>query len=108
MCIEDIRMGRKTWFRQTQTVVAPVGFVVVPADAKRVGITVERTSGTATVLHAGSDLNTFRFAIIYHSFPNPMLRVEQWGQLITGAITVLDSAAGGFTVTITELFMDEE
>lgn len=108
MCMEDIRIGRKSWVRASVVAVGAASFATLPSDAKRVAVILQCPTAARTIIVvAGNDLNAGRFAQLTQAQYNPPLTIQMYGQLIVGPITFADSSAAGITVHVYELFLDD-
>lgn len=108
MCIADMAAGRRTWAKQS-TGVADVGSpVTIRADARRVGLLVVPTSGSVNVMLSTKPTIDGAFAYLAGRavVPPTVLRIEQYGQIITGDVYVIDVEGGTPGVTVTELISD--
>lgn len=113
MCMEDIRIARKTWVRQSTINVGADNIYHVASDAKRVGIFASNINGGIPLVfmagNVGPNQLTGGFAFISTlSVFGHMLRIEEYGQLITGDISIYDTNLAGNPLTLTELILTEE
>lgn len=107
MCLQDIAIGRRTYFRRTEVADIESAPVAIPADANRVGVWVAINGGLICYSAVGTSLLTTAWAQIGGggAIGGAPLRIEQWGQLITAAIWVQGFTTGAAAV-IHELLLE--
>lgn len=108
MCIEDIRMGRRSYYRQTPVVLTASAVAEFPPARNRVGIAfgagtsaIQVTPGvTAEVAVAGG--------FVGGGTASPYIfRVEEWGQSVAGPWIIVDGGFGS-TVNVVEIFLEDK
>jgi hypothetical protein len=86
MCIEDKRLGRELAPGVTSfTLSAAAVTQVLPADPNRVAIVFSTNSANAAFVGPeGITLSTLRGFLLSTATPQMLVRVEEWGRLVTG------------------------
>lgn len=107
MCMEDIRTGRKTYTNQEAVNTAAGSPQRIAGDARRVGLTVCPLNAPYQMQLSTDAGGVNIFAVYTELMPVPLLRVEEYGNLITRDVWAIDSRALSDSIA-TSLIMPEE
>lgn len=107
MCIADMAAGRRMSAKQTQ-VTGVATLVALGGNPRRMRVAVTNT-GDGSILCASSRPTTEGCFAIFPNVTNgvtPILRVEEYGQLLMGEVYVGPLFGGAVTYVVTELVAD--
>lgn len=113
MCMEDIRIARKTFIRQTLMRFGSSVFHYVPPDIKRLAILpITDVDGNVYNVYLGHAIALGDPTIInvYHAvlFHAPPMTIEQYGAAIVSELTILDVSGVGNEFMLHEVVLAEE
>lgn len=107
MCMADITIGRKSWFRTNQI----TGSGSIVGDTKRVALIFSLPTVTATPCSYSIRLGTASSAItlvtVNNAMPTFVMRVEDYGQIVFQPMFASEIEAAGFTLTVTEVLLND-
>lgn len=108
MCLQDKAIGRRSYPKQTAITVPGSAGLVVAANPNRLAFSLVPLGGNETVfLTVGLDssLRWFCFAKGEVS-STALLRVDDWGLLVTGDIYALNGTGIAVAAVVTEILAD--
>jgi hypothetical protein len=108
MCIADMAAGRRSFVKQTAFTSDVNIPLIVPADPRRLGFYLQNWGTAATLLLAtNSDrLTGWRIAPGTNDTAAPCIRVEQFGQLVTGPLYIFAAFTSSAFCSLVEIIAD--
>ncbi len=107
MCMADITIGRKSWFRTNQI----AGSGTIPADSKRVAVIMsmpcDSTHPVTWVMRLGPSVNGVTVGTITNASPTLIMRIEDYGQIVTQQLSAVEFEIAGNFLTVTEVFLND-
>lgn len=114
MCKEGVKIGRRTAYRShLAAVVPPAISPLIGANPSRVGLILSAdtlvliNAGTGIDFYADPSTNGGPFAGLNQYVATRLFRVEEWGQLVTGAVWCDSASVGPMNVYVTELYLTQ-
>lgn len=106
--MEDVKIARKKWFRQTSTVLDAGESQLITPDARRVGVSVATDDPTAFSVAVGILASTLFVASNPSTGGSVFVDIDRYGQVVVGPLVVKNGTAGlQTTFCITEIFLNE-
>jgi hypothetical protein len=105
--MEDIKIGRRQYFKVTTYTVANLATQDHPGDSKRVGIAfASNPSGASFFVSLVTNPTEYFYNNNVAGNRQP-LRIEDWGQVVTQPLRFVNVAGAPVALTITEILLDE-